>query len=50
MKNETNVSIESKYKFKNGDIVKIVLKRKDMEKGRHQKFSDGVYKVIGRDG
>jgi len=50
MKSELNQDVENKYKFDIEDVVKIILKKKDLLKSRHQKYSDGNYKVIGRDG
>ena len=29
--------------------MKLLLKRKDLQKSRHQKYSDGVNTIIGRD-
>ena len=40
---EHNKSLESKKQFNKGDIVKILLKKKLLQKGRHQKWSDGLY-------
>ena len=49
MKLQHNYKVEQKFKFDLGDIVNIKLKKQLLQKGRHQKYSDGVYKVIGRD-
>ena len=40
--------MENKRKFKIGDLVNIQLKHNKLEKGRVQKWSDGVYKIINR--
>ena len=40
---------ESIKEFKIGDKVKIQLKKDKLQKGRHQKYSDGYYEIIGRD-
>jgi hypothetical protein len=45
-----NAKIEEKHNFKIGDIVNVTLKRMPIEKGRLQKWSDGAYKIINRDG
>ena len=29
--------------------MKIQLKKQTLQKGRHQKYSDGLYEIVGRD-
>ena len=48
--NEVNREHNEKIKeYKIGDKVKILLKKRDLQKGRHQKYSDGVYEVVAKD-
>ena len=43
-----NKKVDEKYKFEFGDVVKVMLKRNDLEKGRIQKWSDGDYYIINK--
>ena len=48
--NNLNQKHNDKIKeFHVGDRVKILLKKDKLQKGRHQKFSDGFYQIVGKD-
>eukprot|EP00703_Trepomonas_sp_PC1_P006981 JAP89625.1 Hypothetical protein TPC1_30880 [Trepomonas sp. PC1] len=49
LKLQHNYKVNDKFKFENGDIVRIKLHKDQLQKSRHKKYSDGVYEVVGRD-
>lgn len=52
IKLQHNASMNEKFNFKVGDLVNVKLqKTKDkLEKARIQKWSDGTYKIINKEG
>lgn len=35
IKRQSNGDVDQKYKFNNGDIVKVMFKKEQLQKGRH---------------